>query len=97
MHHQRKSTASKQSTTPASAVPTSAPAQSEILDLAGAAALLHVQPQTLYSWTRSRSKISIPFRRIGKFIRFSRTELITWFSTLGNEKNVGRPAKAGVR
>jgi len=86
----------KKQQSPAIGVPAApAPVVSEILDLADAAALLRVEPQTLYSWTRSRSRVRIPYRRLGKFLRFERTELLTWFNTLGREKNSGRPfAKA---
>jgi len=46
-----------------------------LLDVSGAAALLHVKPKTLYAWV-SRNKI--PHRKICSLVRFHRGELIEW-------------------
>jgi excisionase family DNA binding protein len=73
--------------------PDSSPRLPEILTPEQAAALLGVPPDTLYSWTRRRSKLgqSMPFRHLGKFIRFEKTELLQWFMSLDRSTTVGRP------
>lgn len=47
----------------------------DVLDIVGAAALLHVSRDALYDEV---GKNAIPHRRIGKLIRFSRTALLRW-------------------
>lgn len=90
MSHRKKSTAP-----PAVPAPTSAPAPvsplPEILTLEEAAALLKVKPTVLYSWTRRRSSVPIPFKHLGKFLRFEKQELLQFFSSLGSETKVGYP------
>lgn len=65
----------------------------EILTAEQAAQLLQVDESTLYSWTRRRAKLAspLPFRHLGKFIRFEKSELLNWFMSLTPETNVGRP------
>jgi excisionase family DNA binding protein len=51
----------------------------EILTVREAAALLKVEERTIYSWTRNRQN-RIPYHRLanGKYLRFFRSEILTW-------------------
>lgn len=51
----------------------------EILTPDEAAALLRVQPSFIYERVRRRSKNPIPCHRIGKYLRFRRSEIEAWF------------------
>jgi excisionase family DNA binding protein len=44
------------------------------------AAFLRVEPSTVYELTRKRSRHPLPFRRVGKYLRFSRTEIERWWN-----------------
>jgi len=44
------------------------------------AAFLQVEPSTVYELTRKRSRHPLPFRRVGKYLRFSRTEVERWWN-----------------
>jgi len=44
------------------------------------AAFLRVEPSTVYELTRKRSRHPLPFRRVGKYLRFSRTEVERWWN-----------------
>jgi len=44
------------------------------------AAFLRVEPSTVYELTRTRSRHPLPFRRVGKYLRFSRTEVERWWN-----------------
>jgi excisionase family DNA binding protein len=39
------------------------------------AEFLRVEPSTVYELTRKRSRHPLPFRRVGKYLRISRTEV----------------------
>jgi excisionase family DNA binding protein len=43
------------------------------------AAFLRVEPSTVYELTRKRSRHPLPFRRVGKYLRFGRTEVERWW------------------
>lgn len=56
-----------------------------IFDKPGAAEFLCVDEETLYEWTRGRAQRSmknpIPFTRAGgKFLRFSKVQLLQWLA-----------------
>lgn len=44
------------------------------------AEFLRVEPSTVYELTRKRSRHPLPFRRVGKYLRFSRTEVERWWN-----------------
>ena len=44
------------------------------------AQFLRVEPSTVYELTRKRSRHPLPFRRVGKYLRFSRTEVERWWN-----------------
>lgn len=53
----------------------------EILTVQETADLLKVPPSSIYEWTRHRSaqqKTPLPHRKIGKYLRFLRSEVDAW-------------------
>lgn len=90
---------SKKNSSIATSAPASAPAPSlpdEILTVEEVAALLKVEKSCIFSWTRRRAKIAepIPFKHMGKFLRFQKSAVLRWFENLDSETTVGRPRKA---
>lgn len=76
----------------ASIVPAVPATQYEVLTVAEAAALLKVPPSSIYEWTRYRGGnrgTPLPHRKIGKYIRFLRSEIDAWL--------VGLPQAANTR
>ena|SRR6267378_1912979 len=76
-------------TNPVLAVPTIT-ASSEVLTVAEAAALLKVPPSSIYEWTRYRGShrgTPLPHRKIGKYIRFLRSEIDEWIVGLPQAAN----------
>lgn len=51
----------------------------EYLNVTQAAALLGVSVDTIYSWTMKKT---VPFYKLGRLVRFKRSELITHIETL---------------
>ncbi|TLD40326.1 MAG: hypothetical protein JETT_3395 [Candidatus Jettenia ecosi] len=51
----------------------------EYLNVTQAAALLGVSVDTIYSWTMRRT---VPFYKLGRLVRFKRSELIAHMETL---------------
>lgn len=49
----------------------------ELLDETAAAALLDVTPGTLSVW-RSTGRYALPFLKIGRKVRYRRTDLLAW-------------------
>ena len=65
-------------------------ASSEVLTVAEAAALLKVPPSSIYEWTRYRGShrgTPLPHRKIGKYIRFLRSEIDAWIVGLPQAAN----------
>jgi excisionase family DNA binding protein len=54
-----------------------------LLTVREAASLLAVKPRTIYAWVAARR---IPFRKVGRLLRFERAELLTWASVPAKEK-----------
>jgi excisionase family DNA binding protein len=74
---------------PVLAVPTIA-ASSEVLTVAEAAALLKVPLSSIYEWTRYRGShrgTPLPHRKIGKYLRFLRSEIDAWIVGLPQAAN----------
>jgi excisionase family DNA binding protein len=72
---------SQTATTDTNATPAVPIAQCEVLTVAEAAALLKVPPSSIYEWTRYRGShrgTPLPHRKIGKYIRFLRSEIDAW-------------------
>ena len=44
------------------------------------AEFLRVEPSTVYELTRKRGRHPLAFRRVGKYLRFSRTEVERWWN-----------------
>ena len=44
------------------------------------AARLHLEPQTIYEFTRSRHRNPLPALRVGKFLRFRWSTVETWMA-----------------
>ena len=53
---------------------------SDILTPEEVAALLRVQPSFISEKSRRRSRNPLPCHRIGRYLRFSRTEVLRWFA-----------------
>src|SRR5437868_1639924 len=51
----------------------------DILTPEEVAALLRVQPSFIYEKCRRRSRDPLPVHRIGRYLRFSRREVLAWF------------------
>jgi predicted DNA-binding transcriptional regulator AlpA len=69
------------------AVPTT---QCEVLTVAETAAWLKVPPSSIYEWTRYRGSnrgTPLPHRKIGKYIRFLRSEIDAWIVGLPQAAN----------
>lgn len=62
----------------------------EILTVGETAALLKVPPSSIYEWTRFRGSnrgAPLPHRRVGKYIRFLRSEVEAWLVGLPKSTN----------
>jgi excisionase family DNA binding protein len=65
-------------------------ASSEILTVAETAALLKVPPSSIYEWTRFRGtnrSTPLPHRKVGKYLRFIRSEVDAWLLGLPQAAN----------
>jgi excisionase family DNA binding protein len=85
MQHKKPSPA----TTVNFALPASSSA-TEVLTVAEVAALLKVPPSSIYEWTRYRGShrgTPLPHRRIGKYLRFLRSEIDGWLVGLPQAAN----------
>jgi excisionase family DNA binding protein len=60
-------------------VPTSATTTSEIITPEECAALLRVSPSFIYEKCRARQRNPLPAHRIGRYLRFRRSEVLDWF------------------
>jgi len=49
----------------------------ELLDQDAAAEVLHVKPGTLSVW-RSTGRYNLPFIKVGRKVRYRRTDLLIW-------------------
>jgi excisionase family DNA binding protein len=70
------------------AVPTT---QYEVLTVAEAAVLLKVPPSSIYEWTRFRGGNRgnpLPHRKVGKYLRFLRSELMEWLLALPQSTHI---------
>jgi excisionase family DNA binding protein len=87
MQGNRKSSSAE--TTVASPVAAASLASSEILIVAEVAALLKVPPSSIYEWTRFRGtqRIPLPHRKVGKYLRFLRSEVDAWLVGLPKARN----------
>jgi excisionase family DNA binding protein len=54
-----------------------------LLTVEDAAQLLSVKPRTIYAWVQERR---IPFRKVGRLLRFDRNELLSWSSEQAKDK-----------
>ncbi len=57
------------------------PTSCEVLTVQETAALLKVPPSSIYEWTRYRGNnrgTSLPHRKVGKYLRFLRSEVESW-------------------
>lgn len=80
----------KQSPTAATAANVGAVrSSSEILTVAEVAALLKVPPSSVYEWTRFRThqRVPLPHRKVGKYLRFLRSEVNAWLVGLPQASN----------
>lgn len=61
----------------------------EVLTVAETAALLKVPASSIYEWTRYRStqRTPIPHRKVGKYLRFLRSEVEAWLLGLPQAAN----------
>jgi excisionase family DNA binding protein len=76
--------------TDANTVPAVPTAQCEVLTVAEAAALLKVPPSSIYEWTRYRGNnrgASLPHRKVGKYIRVLKHELMNWLLAMPKATN----------
>ena len=63
---------------------------SEVLTVQEAANLLKVPPSSIYEWTRYRGShrgTPVPHRKVGKYLRFLRSELMAWLLGLPQSTN----------
>lgn len=63
----------------------------EVLTVAETAALLKVPPSSIYEWTRYRGShrgTPLPHRKVGKYLRFLRSEVDAWLVGLPQAVNV---------
>jgi excisionase family DNA binding protein len=77
-------------TTGGNTFPVGPTTQYEVLTVAEAAALLKVPPSSIYEWTRYRGGnrgTPLPHRKIGKYIRFLRSEIDAWLVGLPQAAN----------
>jgi excisionase family DNA binding protein len=66
------------------------PPSCEVLTVQEAAALLKVPPSSIYEWTRYRGNnrgASLPHRKVGKYLRFLRSEVESWLLGLPQSTN----------
>src|ERR1700674_1737851 len=74
---------------------------SEILTVDEVAALLKVPPSSIYEWTRFRGtqRVPLPHRKVGKYLRFLRSEIDAWLVRLPQATNSKkrRYVRKGVR
>jgi predicted DNA-binding transcriptional regulator AlpA len=62
----------------------------EVLTVAETAALLKVPPSSIYEWTRFRGGnrgTPLPHRKVGKYLRFLRSEIDAWLVGLPQAAN----------
>jgi excisionase family DNA binding protein len=61
----------------------------EVLTVAEVAALLKVPPSSVYEWTRFRAhqRVPLPHRKVGKYLRFLRSEIEAWLIALPQASN----------
>ena len=74
----------------ATAVVSPVPTLSEVLTVGEVAALLKVPPSSIYEWTRFRGSnrgTPLPHRKVGKYLRFLRTEVDAWLVGLPQATN----------
>lgn len=64
----------------------------KLMNLKDAAEYLGVSQLTIYGWT---SKKKIPFRKVGRLLRFDRNELEAW-TMAGNEIQVAKKKHFGI-
>src|SRR5258708_32865065 len=65
-------------------------ASCEVRTVQEAAALLKVPPSSIYEWTRYRGNnrgASLPHRKVGKYLRFLRSEVESWLLGLPQSTN----------
>jgi excisionase family DNA binding protein len=62
----------------------------EILTPEEVAVLLRVKPSFVYEKVRRRSVRPIPCHRIGRYIRFKKSEVLLWFDATATSVKKGR-------
>jgi len=62
----------------------------EILTPEDVAALLRVSPSWVHEKCRNRSRDPLPAHRIGRYLRFSRSEVLDWFARTAEKKRARR-------
>lgn len=58
----------------------------DILTPEEAAKLLRVELSWIYAKTRKCQRNPLPVFRIGKYLRFSRADILTWLQAQGNQR-----------
>ena len=65
----------------------------EILNIGEVAKLLHLRKRFIYERTRKRGiRGTIPHFKVGRLLRFSRTEVLEWFATMHRTENLAGQA-----
>jgi excisionase family DNA binding protein len=67
----------------------------EVLTVAETAALLKVPASSIYEWTRFRGGnrgTPLPHRKVGKYLRFLRSEVDSWLFSLPQASNARKRA-----
>jgi Helix-turn-helix domain len=62
----------------------------EILTVQETASLMKVPPSSVYEWTRFRGghrAVPLPHRKVGKYLRFLRSEVESWLFALPQSTN----------
>jgi excisionase family DNA binding protein len=79
----------KPSTTTDTKLALPASGATEVLTVAETAALLKVPASSIYEWTRFRStqRVPLPHRKVGKYLRFLRSEVDAWLVALPQARN----------
>jgi excisionase family DNA binding protein len=72
-----------------SAVPSADPLSAEILTPKDVAKILHVTPDWVREKCRARASNPLPVLRLGKYIRFRRTDVLAWLDSTAAPKKRG--------
>jgi len=62
----------------------------DVLTVEEVAALLRVTPGWVHEKCRARSRDPLPFRNVGRYLRFRRSAIIAWFNRSATPMKKGR-------